>query len=261
MCLTALLRAGAPLTHEITTGLLWLLTREDHWARDGHEIDLALVLEAVLLGDDHQKVYQRVLALLAWAQDELTGHAGPISAHVPEAGLRAPFVAAQLASFVWATVTREYKALLRAMIIFDEPDHPTDEAEPPVGGASSPYLPDRGSSSDDNGAAPGDILVEPRPSLAAWQHALRQLDDWLLRHLRTRVNIVCNTPHGGASEVREAMERYRSHLQRSRMLAEQVEERTPRLILVELDKIGREVCKDAWPDLHVPTEHDEGGAG
>jgi hypothetical protein len=272
MCLTALLRAGAPTT-ETSIGLAWLKTREGDWALANREVDLALVLEAMLLGNDYQTVYQRVLDLLAWVQDQLASPTLPMPESVPEVGPRAPFVAAQLASFVWATVIREYKALFRALIENDRRDQPASSHAD----ATTPDVSAERRSAEETDPAAGDDLVEPRPSLSAWRRALRQLDERLLSHLQSRDNILRHTRHGGAPEVHAwrqpagehhtlpvgrgvevqvgELEHYRGLLKRTRALAEQVRERTDPAVLIELNRIGTEVCGRAWPDLHVPSEH------
>jgi hypothetical protein len=242
MCLTALLRAGAPTT-ETTIGLAWLKIREEHWTQANREVDLALVLEAIQLGDDYQTVYPKVLGLLAWAQDQLASPTPPMPESVPEVGLRAPFVAAQLASFVWATVIREYKALFQALI--NKPAGvPAD--------ATTAHMPPPRRSTEETDTAVDDGLVEPRPSLSAWQRAAQQLEGRLLGHVQSRENIVENTSHGGAPEVHALMEHYRGLLQRCRALADQIKERTDPAVLIELNRMGTKVCGRAWPDLDVP---------
>jgi hypothetical protein len=237
-----LLRAGAPTT-ETTIGLAWLKTREEHWAQVNREVDLALVLEAIQLGDDYQTVYPKVLDLLEWAHDQLRHPTRHKSESVPEESLRAPFVAAQLASFVWATVIREYKALFQALIKTDQPDQAAGVLSARI---SAPTR------SAEETADDGDGLVEPRPSLGKWQRAVQQLEGRLLSHVQSRDNIVRHTRHGGAPEVHAQMEHYRGLLQRCQALADQIKERTAPAVLVELNNMGTDVCGRAWPDLDVP---------
>jgi hypothetical protein len=262
MCVIALLRAHAPAEAEVSTALMWLRAREDEWTRPGREIDLALVLEAMLLGDDRQKVYRRGLDLLAWAKDEIN-RAGPDGmapeehSQIPEAGLRTPFVVAQLGAFVWATVIREYKALMKDLIQSLENESRDPASDRGVSDSSS--VPVQGSSPEGIAGVADPTLVEPRPGVAAWHEAVKQLNKKIVSHLDSRNNLVRTT--GGTKVVHEEIAKYRQLRQRTLDLAELIGERTPAGVLVELDRYGREQCGAAWPDLEVPGEPGEPGEG
>jgi hypothetical protein len=231
MCIAALSRADAPADNEIAAALAWMQTREAKWTASGREIDLALVLEAMLLAGGHETVYNRALGLLKWVKEQLKDPQPHMDANDPEAALRIPFVASQLAAIVWATVTREYKALLRAALSKLEPD---SAALAQMGAQEAPFA----------------------PRLDDWRAAIKQLNKRIVELLTSLDNVARQTPQGPGDKVREEIDLYRRQKERVRELSARLDDASAQ-VFIELDEIGRKVCRSAWPDLEVPLREGE----
>ncbi|WP_306205004.1 prenyltransferase/squalene oxidase repeat-containing protein [Actinoplanes sp. RD1] len=222
MCVVALLRAGAPAGEEVGKAVVWLRSRVGEWTRPGREIDLALALEAILLGaHDWQSSYGRLLNLLSWANEEFRG--GLRDLGLPEGTLRAPFAAAQLAALVRVAVSREAAALV-------EPAAPAAERRPaPV----EPRLP----------AAAGMRL---RPSVTHWREVTRQIEEQLEAQVQRRRAVLRRAVPGGMPIVQAAYDQYTAQLALCRELREQLRERTPADVVERLIELGDTVCGTGW---------------
>ena len=159
MCLTALQRAGAPASPAVPTIMAWLLGQRAEWSREDHQVDLALVVEALLLyRTGGAELQEGVLALLQWALTVPDGGLPRVDTEIPKDNLRLPFVAAQLTVVIWATMMREFSAVIAHELRAYRP-------EIPAGGPTAPG----GAAYDD--AEPTRVVLEPGDVLA-WRQAI-----------------------------------------------------------------------------------------
>ncbi|GIE99678.1 hypothetical protein [Paractinoplanes rishiriensis] len=236
MCVAALIRAGDGETPEVRTALAWLSARAGEWTKTDREIDLAIVLEAAMLGAaDWRASYARILNLLHWSAGEIQRMSSqqPDPRFVPESALRAPFAAAQLATLVRVAVGRESEALLDAAAHRRIPRQRGTGLDPADSLAST---------------AAGVTDVRPMPSLERWRRAGALIAETLETSLRARSAVQRADPGRQASEIWEQAERDRTRLNLYRELADQLDELTPREVLQELNRLGREVCETRWDD-------------
>ncbi|GAA4606672.1 hypothetical protein BJY16_005946 [Actinoplanes octamycinicus] len=235
MCVTALIRAGVdPRTPQLREALAWLRSRTAEWTRTDREIDLALVLEAILLGaEDWRSAYGRVLNLLHWANAEFrrVRQDQPDPRFVPEGALRAPFAAAQLATLVRVAVGRESAALL------DEPPVPEPEV-PRQRAAADPVT-------RLHGAQPG---VRPQPSLQQWRQAAGEIEAALNGLVQSRAAALRQDRRGQADAVRARLRHYRQRLEQCQSLSAQLSHWTPAFVLDGLKQLGDEVLGPGWDD-------------
>ena len=240
MCLTALRRAGAPMSNAMETAVAWLLLQRSRWQREDHEIDLALVVEAMLLyqtgGSDLQ---QGVLALLQWALNVPDGGLPATDSDVPEDSLRLPFVAAQLTVVIWVTMMRELSAVidyeLRAYRPAVAESHSEAVAEPVPG------------SDPDPDATPTSVWLDVA-SVAAWHRAIDVIRETLAGAIGKRDRSK-DTP-----EVAERISQLRIELTHLNGLSSRVTPFTPVRVLRDLEELGRHVCGDRWPHPPWPMQ-------
>jgi hypothetical protein len=256
-CLSALLRAGVPLDDELTRDVMasafaWLDDRESAWTAVGREIDLAQVLEAVLLRSDGPRIDPRhVEDLLGRMLSALNGRVS--LPRGPQDNVRVPLVTAQLGMLVWTTVWRECASLFEDMVETTSggtPAEPTGSGDGASGGDSA------------NGSGNGRVTLAQRPNrvdgtvilsrheLGAWRNAAEQLRVKISDQIENRAAVFRQLP--GAKETAERLRHYRQHRERCEQLTRELERTVPLDVLSSLDELGREVCGLAWPRLPWP---------
>jgi hypothetical protein len=228
MCVAALIRAGQVNAPEVRRALAWLGARSGEWTKTDREIDLALVLEAILLGaPEWRSSYSRLLNLLHWANRETRRQAADQAEprFVPEGALRVPFAAAQLAALVRAAVGREADALRGRPAGWQPIRQRTPESETEPSG-----------------------YVRPLPSAARWRQRAQDIDSTLTGRINKRQAILRRARDDAASEHREQERIERQQRERCLRLSEQLADHVPRQVLDELVVLGRTVCGAGWDD-------------
>ncbi len=242
MCVTALLRAGyGPGEPPVLRGALdWLRNQEGQWSRPGREVDQAQVLEALALGADYDQTWRdHVRHLLRALMGELHDPAEAFDG--PEKGHRIQFAAAQLADLISVLMTMEFRQVVRQVVadvvggstaaegipqptvvpLDVEPDHPTDPAV----------------------AAP-DMVVLGEDDLAIWYSACEQLNNRLNRLIEER-----SVVRADVRSVHENLTRDLARREEYLRLRRQLHTRTAQQVLIDLNTMGADVCRRAWPDL------------
>ncbi|AGL18795.1 hypothetical protein [Actinoplanes sp. N902-109] len=229
MCVSALLLAEAPAGDEIDKAVVWLRSRAGEWTRPEREIDLALALEAILLGAHNwRSSYGRLLNLLSWTNQEL--RSGVYDVDLPEGALRVPFAAAQLAALVRVAVGREADALLKPVI-----------AVPPLSSA-----PRRADPRDTrSGAAP---RVELRPSVERWKQAAGRIKVQLEDSISSRLAVLRDVPPDQAVWLRDRATEYGDQLDLCLHLIRRLDNGPSPRDLDRLVDLGIGVCGRAWAD-------------
>ncbi|WP_433314991.1 hypothetical protein [Micromonospora chersina] len=224
MCLSALGAAGVPLHDQrVRAGLAYLREQRHEWAQESNEIDLANVLEAVLLiGGRWQDVALELGKLLSWTRNPKAWmDAGKLASDVHDESSKVAFIAAQLVSIVWATVKRELPSLLESASGLTQPIEPVDR----------------------------DNLLDPYRS-AALAEAIRRCEQ--LRAI-VKENVVDRERNlrsgiGQGDSVKAALRVWR---ERAKVLQEITDElggdgEPPSSVLSALDRLGRDVAGPAW---------------
>jgi hypothetical protein len=225
MCLTALHKAGAPVNAGTKIALAWLVEQRAQWRRKDHEVDLALVVEALLLyRTEGQDLEQGVLALLQWALDVPDGGLPRIDTDIPEDNLRLPFVVAQLTVVIRATMTQQLSAVieheLRQYRLANDPDEP----EPP---------------------APATFPLSDA-DLRDWRAACDLIRVELDHDIKERERAPKTRP------ITKKQAELIEQLARVNALSQQLSLAIPVAVLVELDRVGRAVCGHRWPHPPMP---------
>lgn len=237
MCVAALIRAGDGDAPEVHTALAWLRASAGEWTKTDREIDLALVLEATLLGAaDWRSSYARILNLLHWAAGEIQRKTTrqPASRFVPENALRAPFAAAQLAILVRVAVGRESEALLGQTARRRLP------RPRPAGPGSVPSPSSRGEEELHG--------VRPLPTLQRWRRAAEAVAESLENRIADRSAVLEVDSRRRASEIWQQVEHDKQRLNRCRELADKLAPRTAPDVLEALIELGRDVRGAAWDE-------------
>lgn len=250
MCLTALIRAGAPslLREDVRVAYARLNDRERVWSAPGHEIDLAQVLEAILRGDEHRAgVYDHLTALRQRVVNELKNPA--LATPKPERSLRLPFIAAQLADLVWIIARRDCVTVFRDILarLNDADEHAGNGRREHEALASS---------------IPASAEV-PTVSLTAtelhdWRNAAEQVRVKINEQVDKRTTVHRMLPTGETSAVMRRFLDQRTEVQK---LTTRLGPATPRAVLRALDEIGKAVCGAAWPILPGLTDDTPGSDG
>jgi len=234
MCVAALIRAGDGDSPEVHTALAWLRARVSEWTKTDREIDLALALEATLLGAaEWRSSYARILNLLHWAAGEIQRKTTrqPEPRFVPENALRAPFAAAQLAILVRVAVGRESEALLEQTAGRRLPrPRPAGPGYAPSAGEEEPHG------------------VRPLPTLQRWRRAAEAVAESLENRIADRSAILEVDIHRRASEIWQQVEHDKQRLTRCRELADKLAPQTAPDVLKALSELGREVRGAAWDE-------------
>jgi hypothetical protein len=236
MGLTALHRAGAPVSAATQTALTWLIGQRSRWRQENHEIDLALVVETLLLYREGPIDRQQgVVALLHWALHVPDGGLPPKDSSIPEDNLRLPFVAAQLNVVIWVTMMRELSAVIDYELRHYRAVNPASTAADPSAGPT-PVA--------DTDAPTGDPL--PDVDLTAWHRSVDLIRESLASAIAKRQRSR-STP-----AVARRIDELTLQLDRLNQLGGRVSPRVPVAVLVELDRLGREVCGNRWPEPPMP---------
>jgi len=233
MCLTALHRADAPINAGMRIAMAWLVEQRAQWRRPDHEIDLALVVEALLLdGADGQDLQQGVLALLQWALDVPDNGLPQIDTEIPEDNLRLPFVVAQLTVVIRATMTRQLDVVI---------EHELRQYRPAVAAGALD------TSVDAIPPAPGpDTFDLSEADLREWRAAGDLARGTLAEEVSDR-----DKASGTPSVARRQAELI-EQLNEVNALCQQLSTCTPFYALRRLDQLGREVCGRRWRHPPMP---------
>jgi hypothetical protein len=261
-CVTALLKAGMPGNGEcVRAGCGYLIAGQSQWAGQGREIDLALALEALLLGEPVHILNGRqepdigwrdqILTLLDWLREhallseQVTAHAPP--ANGIDEQTKVLLVSAVLVTIVWEIVLRELRGLLEDM----------------VGAGRATLDPALAA-----GKAVGAALAEPAP--AGLQGPGTGFTPLSLSELRERIADVIEKLQADIAsqnrallavkrnDVITAFRKKRAELvtkqERCQRIAAQLTEDTPQHLRMELDTLGREVLGNAWEPIFSETK-------
>jgi hypothetical protein len=258
MCVTALLRAGyRPGEPPALRGALdWLRNQKSQWSRSGREVDQAQVLEALARGADYDQTWRdHVRQLLDTLMVELRGPAEAFDG--PEKGHRIQFAAAQLADLISVLMTMEFRQVVRRVV--DDVVGGSTAADDVVGastaaqGSPQPTAdpldvePDR---PIDPAVAAPDMVVLGEDDLAIWYSACEQLNSRLNRLIEER-----SVVRADVRSVRENLTRDLARREEYLRLRRQLHNDTPQQVLIDLNTMGADVCRRAWPDLPgVPKE-------
>ncbi|WP_030438075.1 hypothetical protein [Actinoplanes subtropicus] len=233
MCVAALIRAGDGDAPEVHTALAWLRARDGEWTKTDREIDLALVLEATLLGAaDWRSSYGRILNLLHWATAEIHRKTirQPEPRFVPENALRAPFAAAQLAILVRVSVARECEALLGQTAVRRLPRQRPVYAPPPSAGTSPS----------------GGLLLLPNEQ--RWKRAARAIAETLENRIKDRSAVLERDSLRRASDIWQQVEGDKQRLARCLELEDRLKAPVNPDDLEALIELGRAVRGAAWDE-------------
>ncbi|MFG1777556.1 hypothetical protein ACGFIG_14125 [Micromonospora sp. NPDC049048] len=231
MCLSALVRANVLMRPEMETAHAWLMGRQHEWTVPGREIDLSQVLEADLLCTGTAAGTREHLKTLF---QRMTGELKnpTLLPTAPEERLRIPFVASQLADTVWRIVQLESLKLFGDVINNGRP-RPAGPAEVAVRPQSD--------------TSPAGATLTPR-QLRVWRKAVEQIESTI------RERIVKRDGPIRPPTVERVIQQHLEYRAEADELAAGLDEYASRDLLTRIDRLGRQVCGVAWPDLPWPDE-------
>jgi hypothetical protein len=246
MCLSALLRSGLDTDDTvIVTGFEMLWQSKQSWTAAGREIDLALVLEAMLLGG-HQharNIYPQIMNLLGWAiSSDFWSEGRPLTADEEE-NSKVTFIAAQIVSCVWQTVWRDLERLFEGLsgAVTTATSPPPNRSTTRPQGLPAVLVPSPASSDS-----------EPaRPNIPT---ALKEAVDKIRMRLQENIDdreraLPSLRGERRIARLRDNLEEYKAMMQQLEQLASTLSADTSPEVLRQLDELGRRVYDRAWTPL------------
>jgi hypothetical protein len=258
-CLSALLRAEAPLNDDcVPVADRYLRAGLEQWTQPGREIDIALVLEALLRGSRRYSMVEELAVpwrnqiplLLSWLRNnEVLGGPGSARSGPFESmneTTKVLFVAAELVATVWEIIRRELPVLLeneisaaRAML---------DEAHT-VGGSVAAGVTEAGVyGPTPHASAANGISTDELLSL------IQRIQTMIDSNIASRDKVLRDsdsTSKRTTTEVRENRNEWLAKQERCREIARRLAGQSSGEVIAELDALGREVLGSGWESIHV----------
>jgi hypothetical protein len=262
-CVSALVKAGAPTTRGcVHSGCAYLIAEESQWSEQGREIDLALALEAILLGDPAHILNGRhlpnaqwrdqILTLLDWLRVHPLLNDRRTVGLPPADGIDEPtkvlLVAAVLDAIVWDIVRHDLARLIGDVV--DEDRAKLDRVASTQKMVTPPSLE---SAIRQPEILEREFVSPPVDELQRRKNSIREKIEHdiadhnkVMQEMRRRDTI---------DAFRNKRAELQNDLTECESIAQQLTENTPRNLVRALDALGNRVLGNSWEPIFPEENH------